>query len=149
MLRNGVAMQSKLVYVELKSEQNDRGPAWIGKATRSRTAATVYFNGKAFRRIKGSGISGNYFETESGDEYWISGVKKNGEDRHWAGGGNIEIDRGVVDEYLALRMLTELPRNFLVVDLQESNPRPEHDALEHESPYEDLDDWELDDPLDE
>ena len=31
---------------------------------------------KRFQRLKGSGISGNYFDVETGDEYWISGVKK-------------------------------------------------------------------------
>jgi hypothetical protein len=28
--------------------------------------------------------------------------KKNGTDRHWAGGGKIMIDRNVVDQYLSL-----------------------------------------------
>jgi hypothetical protein len=37
-----------------------------------------------------------------GDEYWISGVKKNQEDRHWAGSGTVSIDGGVVQEYLNL-----------------------------------------------
>jgi len=37
---------------------------------------------------------------ETREEYWISGVKKNHEDRHWAGGGPVEIDLDVRDEYL-------------------------------------------------
>jgi hypothetical protein len=50
--------------------------------------------------LKGSGICANYFEVETGEEYWISGPKKNGEDRHWAGSGKVEIDEDVREEYL-------------------------------------------------
>jgi hypothetical protein len=37
---------------------------------------------------------------ETREEYWISGPKKNGEDRHWAGSGKVEIDEDVREEYL-------------------------------------------------
>lgn len=90
------------MYIELKSGQGDRGPARIGCATFSKSGATIYYKGKSFQRIKGGGISGNYFDVETSEEYWISGVKKNGEDRHWAGSGAVEIDADVKQEYLAL-----------------------------------------------
>jgi hypothetical protein len=32
----------------------------------------------------------------------VSGVKRDGSDRHWAGSGKIKIDANVVDEYLAI-----------------------------------------------
>jgi len=35
----------------------------------------------------------NYYDLENRESYWISGVKKNGEDRHWAGGGKIKIEK--------------------------------------------------------
>ena len=41
-----------LRYVELKSGYSDNGPAWIGYVQMSRTAETVYFNGRALRRIE-------------------------------------------------------------------------------------------------
>lgn len=65
----------------------------------SKTGRTVYFNGKALKNLNFGGVSGNYYDIENGDEYWISGVKKNGRDRHWAGVGKIMIDRNVVDIY--------------------------------------------------
>lgn len=34
--------------------------------------------------------------------YWISGVKKDETDRHWAGRGPVEIDPDVRSEYLKL-----------------------------------------------
>lgn len=88
------------MYVELKSGYNDDGPAWIGRVFFSKTGQTVYFRGKTFQRIHGGGIGANYLDVETREEYWISGVKKNHEDRHWAGGGPVEIDLDVRDEYL-------------------------------------------------
>lgn len=43
---------------------------------------------------------GNYFDIESGESYWVSGVKKSGEDRHWAGRGKIVVEDAAVSEYL-------------------------------------------------
>lgn len=90
-----------LRYIELKTGYNDDGPAWIGRVMVSRSGQTVYFNGKAFKKAKGGGRDGgNYFDLETAEFYWISGVKKNGEDRHWAGKGKIIIEGAAVEEYL-------------------------------------------------
>ncbi len=95
-------------YIELKSGHGDRGPAWIARVRLSRSKTTVYFNGRALKKAKGGGISGNYFDVESGEEFWISGVKKNGEDRHWAGSGIVLVEASAVAEYLSLRSLQAL-----------------------------------------
>ena len=89
----------RLMYVENKSERGDRGEARIGWVTFSKTGRTIYYAGKRFQRIKGGGVSGNYYESESGEEYWISGVKKTGSNRHWAGGGAVLIDEDARAEY--------------------------------------------------
>ena len=108
---------SALRYIELKSGHKDNGPAWIGLVTLSRSKTTVYFNGRALKKAKGGGVSGNYFDIETGEEYWVSGVKKNGGDRHWAGNGRILIEKEAVEEYLNLRGLSALdPRIFEVTD---------------------------------
>ena len=101
-------MKQKLLYIELKSGQGDCGPAWIGLASLSKTGRTVYFNGRALKRLGGQGISGNHFCLETGAEYWVSGPKKDGCDRHWAGSGPIMVDARAVAEYLAFRGLNEL-----------------------------------------
>ena len=112
-------MKSELRYIELKSGFGDNGPAWIGMAKFSKTGRTVYFNGKAFKNSNACGISGNYYDIENGDEYWISGVKKNGTDRHWAGGGKIMIDRKTVDHYLSQVDFDKLDKNrFELVDIE-------------------------------
>ena len=64
----------------------------IARVRLSKTGRTVYYKGREFRRIQGGGVSGNYICVESGDEYWISGVKKRSTNRHWAGGGDIVLE---------------------------------------------------------
>ena len=91
--------KTKIMYIELKSGFGDNGPARIGRVTYSKSGRTVYYQGKAFQSLKGRGVSGNYFDIDTGEEYWISGTKKDGTDRHWAGSGVIEIDDDVREEY--------------------------------------------------
>ncbi len=75
-----------LKYIEQKTGYADNGPAWIARVTLSKSGQTIYFNGKALKRKRSGGGSGNYFEIGTGEEYWVSGVKKRGVNRHWAGG---------------------------------------------------------------
>jgi hypothetical protein len=84
------------MYIEQKTSGNrslaDRGPAEIGEVTFSKTGHTVYYRGLTFHRAKGRyGAYGNYYCEQTGDEYWISGVKKRHSNRR-AGGGAV-IDR--------------------------------------------------------
>lgn len=92
--------KTRIMYVELKSGHGDSGPAWIGRVSFSKTGRSVYYRGKTFAR--GQGVSGNHFDVETGEEYWISGVKRDGTDRHWAGAGPVHIDDDVREEYLAM-----------------------------------------------
>ncbi len=109
-------MLQKLLYVELKSGHHDAGPAWIGVAKLSRSGRTIYFNGKALKRSVGGGVQGNHHCVETGDEYWVSGPKKCGGDRHRAGGGPIEIERRALDDYVAFRGGGNLdPTQYLIV----------------------------------
>lgn len=111
-----------LKYVELKSDQDDKGPAWIARVTLSKSGNTVYFNGMALKRA--SGVSGgNHVDLESGAEYWVSGVKKDGSDRHWAGAGMIAIEESAVPEYLTIVGKSTLDRNRLemIPDLPETD----------------------------
>ena len=84
------------MYVENKTANlNNRGR--IGRVTFSKTGKTIYYRGLAFQSLKG-GYKANYYETESGDEYWISGPKKHGGDRLYGTPG-VEIDEDVRVEY--------------------------------------------------
>ena len=101
-------MKPQLIYIELKSGYSDNGPAWIGITELSKTGQTVYLDNKALKRLKIPNSNANHYDIETGDKYWVSGVKKNSADRHWAGQGKIWIDKNAVDEYLAYTGQKEL-----------------------------------------
>ena len=90
------------MYVELKSGFGGSGPAWIGWVEFSKTGRSIYYRGRRLQRLEGGGVSGNFFDVDTGDEYWVSGVKKNGQDRHWAGSGPVEIDPDALEEHRRL-----------------------------------------------
>lgn len=115
-------MQRVLKFLELKSGYADNGPSWIAKVGVSKSGRTVYFNGKALKR--GQGFAANHFDLETGEEWWISGVKKDGFDRHWAGSGKVSIEASVIEEYLSVIGASELDRSTfeIVPDLEPTDP---------------------------
>ena len=86
------------MYIEQKAG-NLTGPARIGRVTYSKTGATIYYRGLEFRSLKGAGFKANYYEVSTGDEYWISGPRKDGLDALYATNIAPEIDDDVKDEY--------------------------------------------------
>jgi hypothetical protein len=92
-------MRREIRYVELKTGFHDDGPASISWVTFSKTGRTIYYRGRALQRIIRGGIGSNHRDTETGDEYWISGVKKDGQDRHCAGKGRVDVDEDAREEY--------------------------------------------------
>ena len=114
-------MIKDLMYIELKTGYSDDGPAWIGYVKTSKTKKTIYFNDQAFQKY--NGCYSNYVDIETGDEYWISGLRKKESNRHWAGHGKIMIDQRAVDEYLSLIEEKELPHNlFEIIDIEDRFP---------------------------
>ena len=92
-----------LRYIELKSGYSDNGPAWIAYVEQSKTGRTLYFDGRGLMKLKGQRrgeAGGNYIDMETGESFWVSGVTKNGEDRHWAGSGKILVEAAAAADYL-------------------------------------------------
>jgi hypothetical protein len=112
-----------LRYIELKTGYNDDGPAWIGRVKLSKSGRTVYFNGRALKR-GARGAAGNFYDLETGDIYWVSGIKRDGRDRHWAGAAKITIEAAAVDEYLSLIGESTLDKSRFVVsqEIREADP---------------------------
>jgi len=109
-------MKSELLYVELCQGSSHNGPAWIGYGQFNKSGKTIYFNGKVFSRSKG--IIGNHIDIESLEEYWISGVKRNGADRHKYGSGKIQIDKLAIGDYLEIVGQPSLSKSkFIPVEL--------------------------------
>jgi hypothetical protein len=85
------------MFIEHRGTDGRIDYARIGRVSFSKTGRTAYYDGKSFRSVGRSG----YLEETSGDHYWISGCRQDGNDR---GGNNpgsfpIEIDEDVRREY--------------------------------------------------
>ncbi len=91
-------MKTRIMYIECKSE-GLVGPARIGRVAFSKTGATLYYAGKSFQSLKGMGFKSNYFDVETGEHYWISGPKRNGQDSLYATNTKPEVDEDVREEY--------------------------------------------------
>lgn len=120
-------LTAMLKYIELKSGQNDCGPAWIARVRLSRSKTVVYFNGKALARAHG--IYSNHVDLATREWYWISNVKKRGNDRHWAGSGKVMIETSAIDEYLKItgRATLDHTRFTVIPDLPPTNIRRLHE----------------------
>ena len=91
-------MKSRIMYIENKAE-GLTGSARIGLVKFSKTGRTLYYGGKSFQSLKGAGFKSNYHDIETGEEYWISGCKKDGSDRLYGERVPVEIDEEVREEY--------------------------------------------------
>ena len=85
------------MYIERKGGLH--GFARIGRVTFTRTGATLHFHGISFQSLKGSGFKANYFDVETGEQYWISGPRRDGADRLYKSDWPVEIDEDVREEY--------------------------------------------------
>jgi len=84
------------MYIEYKGD-GIVGPARIGRVTFSKTGRTLYYQGKSFSSLSGRGFKANFHDDETGEEYWISGCKKDGTDALYP--TTVEIDEDVREEY--------------------------------------------------
>ncbi len=114
--------QRKMLYFELKTNRNHRGPAWISYADVSDDGRTVNFKGKVFTKMRSTECGGNHFDEESYQKYYIGEPAKDGRDRHGLGGGVILIDARALEDYLAFRGLQKLdPDAYKVVMIDDAN----------------------------
>ncbi|MGD0732922.1 MAG: hypothetical protein ABR956_16780 [Terracidiphilus sp.] len=88
----------RIMYIEYKGT-GLHGSARIGRVTFSRTGATLHYGNKSFQSLKGSGFKANYYCVETGEQYWISGPRKDGTDRLYKSDWPVEIDEDVREEY--------------------------------------------------
>ena len=68
-------------------------------SARRRPAGPSTTTGRPSGVSKAAGFKANYFDVETGDEYWISGCKKDGTDRLYNEADPVEIDDDVREEY--------------------------------------------------
>jgi hypothetical protein len=82
----------RIMFVENKSD----GEARIGWVEYSKTGKTIYYRGRTLAKV-GSGYKYNCIDEESGDQYWVSGPHKDGNDLLY--GGVVEIDDDARETY--------------------------------------------------
>lgn len=93
--------KSRVMYIEDKSSGLE-GNARIGRVYFSKTGKTIYYSGRRFQSLKGMGFKANYVDIDNGDEFWISGPKKDRNDRLYGGQLDVEIDEDVKEEYFKI-----------------------------------------------
>lgn len=122
-IRSKKRMEKEILYVEKTNGFNHDEEAWIGYGFFNRTRKTIYFNGRILG--KGRGTVGNFVDIDSGEEFWVSGVKKNGQDRHWAGKGKIYIDESVIQDYMDHTNTTTLSKSKFTTIKFDNEPKVE------------------------
>ena len=96
--RNEPTLKTRIMYIENKSK-GLTGEARIGRVTFSKTGKSIHYNGRIFKSLKGAGFKSNYHDSETGEDFWISGCKKDGSDRLYGERLPIHIDEDVQLEY--------------------------------------------------
>ena len=95
-------MRRRIMYVENKDGTIEGVAARIGWVDFSKTGQTIYYRGLILQ--KGNMVRGNFFDVITGEEYWVSGVKKRGSNAHPAEKAvAIEIDADALAEYQKLK----------------------------------------------
>jgi hypothetical protein len=94
-------MKTRIMYIESKADGLS-GPARIGRVSLSKTGRTLYYRGRSFQSLKGSGFKANYYDLATADPYWISGPRADGADRLYGEASPVEIDDDVRIEYWAV-----------------------------------------------
>jgi len=88
-------MRADIMYIERKLGLN--GPARIGRVTWTKSRRGLRYGELLLQSSRGHGFKSNYFDTETGDEYWVSRPRRDGQDRLYP--GTVEIDEDAREEY--------------------------------------------------
>ena len=87
-------MKPRIMYIEYKGNEIT-GPARIGRVSFSKTGRSLYYKNKTLLPIQG--YKTNHADSETGEEYWVSGCRRDGNDRLYP--GVVEVDEDVREEY--------------------------------------------------
>lgn len=91
------------MYIEYKGGDLD-GPGRIGWVELTRSRRAYRYQGKLLEKVVG--YKYNCIDAETGERYWVSGPKRNGEDKLY--GGLVHIDEDAREEYwLKIRRLPQ------------------------------------------
>ncbi|MEE4211410.1 MAG: hypothetical protein V2I43_19345 [Parvularcula sp.] len=85
------------MYLENKSSGLN-GPARIGLVTFSKSGKSIHYDGMTLQRFRG--YKANYIDVGTGEEYWVSGPRKDGNDRLYPQSSlPVLIDGNIAEQY--------------------------------------------------
>ena len=100
------------MYVQLKTGYNtDQGPTWIARVRFTRSWRSLCFHGRELHRVTGTAhanFDSNFSDVESGEEYWVSGPKRDRTDGRYSSQQPI-VDDDARDAYEAFLAGAQLP----------------------------------------
>ena len=96
-------LKTRLMYLENKDGDIDGVPARIGWVTFSRSGRSVRYRGRVLLPVGGRGLRGNYIDEATGEEFWVSGVKRRGSNIHPHQPVAMLVDEDARDAYALLR----------------------------------------------
>jgi hypothetical protein len=102
-------LKPRIMYIEHKGD-GISGPARIGLVTFSKSGKSIYYQDRRFHTLAGSGFKANYFDWETGEQYWISGCKKRGADRLYSGTKSTPMCASSIGKTFASFLKTNISR---------------------------------------
>lgn len=93
--------RSRIMYIGYNGNGLE-GPARIGRVYFSKSGKSIYYKGKCFQTCAGRGYKYTFFNIDSADNYWISGPRKDQNDRLYGGNRCVIIDDDIREEHLNL-----------------------------------------------
>jgi hypothetical protein len=73
------------------------GPARIGWVEVREKGKKLVYRDQSFRSLKGRGFKSNYYDVDTGGEYWITGCRKDGRNALYS--TEVEVDEDALEEY--------------------------------------------------
>jgi hypothetical protein len=104
----------RVMWIEHKEGDGLVGPARIGWVHVQQKGKRLDYRGQSFRTLDGRGFKANYYDVATGDEYWISGCRRDGRDALYA--TEAEIDEDALAEYWV--NIRRLPENIRITRLR-------------------------------
>ena len=89
-------MNPRIMYIEPGGGLAGAGGR-IVRVSFSKSGKTLHYRSQSFRSLSGQGYKENYYDIDSGERYWISGPRRDGNDALYA--MVIDIDEDVREEY--------------------------------------------------
>ena len=86
----------RVMWIEFK-EGGIVGPARIGWVEVKERGKKLVYRGQSFRSLNGRGFKSNYYDTDTREEHWISGCRKDGRDALYS--TEAEVDQDALEEY--------------------------------------------------